>query len=414
MASVCKGWLVMCLLVGASCAFCAESNPAPDGDAAQGLSDVSTVVLPQFYEIFESGDKQLESEPETVTTKGAFGPKDAGGSKIVKYKFTSHLAPATLVDKALAWLARHQEADGHWDSQKWEAKSKTDIGITSLGLLAFLGAGHTEKIGKYASNVSAAVRYLISKQADNGLISDASDEPEQDILGVPHAIAGCALAEAAGMARIPVTIAAAQKAVDYSMQHMAGAKGWGVKPKSDGDMIVTTWFIMQMKSAKCAALKMPPEVFVDGNKFLDSYQVTEAKTGLTVYAMTPGGLADQVATMLACFARYLTGGRKEQLQPAVEWAVAKGGVPQWDLKAENVDFCHWYFGALITFHQGGTTWRDWDLAMKPTLIKNQQTTGDANGSWNPVGKHAAVLGRAGVTALAALCSEIYYCYELNR
>ena len=56
----------------------------------------------------------------------------------------------SAVDAALRWLARHQEADGHWDGAKYEGR-KTDPGITGLAVLAFLGAGHTETAGKWKS-----------------------------------------------------------------------------------------------------------------------------------------------------------------------------------------------------------------------------------------------------------------------
>ena len=54
---------------------------------------------------------------------GVFGYRDGGGRKKATARFGGSEATESSVEAALRWLARHQEADGHWAGKKWEAGS---------------------------------------------------------------------------------------------------------------------------------------------------------------------------------------------------------------------------------------------------------------------------------------------------
>ncbi|MCK6508262.1 hypothetical protein L6R53_33705, partial [Myxococcota bacterium] len=116
---------------------------------------------------------------------GAFGrPNGAGGRLRRAVAGGGGKATESSVDAALAWLARHQEKDGSWDCDKYldnkatrwgyqaSFSAKYDPGITGLALLAFLGAGHTEKIGKYKGNVQKGIAWIIAQQAADGSIGN--------------------------------------------------------------------------------------------------------------------------------------------------------------------------------------------------------------------------------------------------
>jgi hypothetical protein len=55
------------------------------------------------------------------------------------------------LDLGLEWLARNQGPEGNWESN--------DLGLVSMGVLAFLAAGHTPGRGKYGPNVERALAY---------------------------------------------------------------------------------------------------------------------------------------------------------------------------------------------------------------------------------------------------------------
>jgi hypothetical protein len=354
--------------------------------------------------------------------RGSFGWRNGGGRRWMILKHGGSTATDLGMERALSWLARHQEADGHWDTKKLESNEKTDTACTAMALLAFLGAGHTEKIGTYKSNVKRAVEWLRSKQNADGLVFDTTDAGAHRGIGYPHAIAGMALVEAAGMSRIPETVAAAQKAVDYTIQkHQNGdgyeRRGFRYGAKQDGDLSVTGWFVMQLKSAMVAGLKVDHNALEGAIKFLESVEQKGAGGDrgygpASIYKYRPDDVHEQTAhrlTAIGTLCRQFLGWKKEDLQASVEWFVDKGGVPDgWG--ANKTDLYYWYYGALCTYQQGGGVWNKWNAGMKKTLVDNQRKGGDEDGSWDPVGDFAGEWGRAGQTAMACMCLEVYFRY----
>ena len=152
------------------------------------------------------------------------------------------------------------------------------VGLTGLSLLAFLGAGHTEKTGTFKVNVRKAVKYLISRQDARGMLGLNSNHGHGG--GYNHAIAGLALAESYGMAKFHGTGVAAQKAIDYSTEHhQREYDAWRYGPKTTADLSVSGWFIMQLKSGKVAGLKIPGQAWQGAAQYLDQVEKKEEVDG---------------------------------------------------------------------------------------------------------------------------------------
>jgi hypothetical protein len=358
---------------------------------------------------------------DTGPGTGSFGLRNGGGRKLMVKRHGGSRATEDGVELALKWLAYHQEADGHWDTVKYSASNKVDTAMTGLALLAFLGAGHTEKIGAYKSNVQRAVAWLKSKQQANGLIFDSTDAGGHRGVGYPGAMATLGMAEAAGMAHEPGTVAAAQNAINYcSNEHQQGdgsdKLGWRYSAKSAGDISVSGWFIMALKSAKVAGLHVDPNSFQGAIKFLDSVEVKggggdQGYGGASKYTYQPGKDPNKRRCAIGNLARQFLGWPKEQLQASVEAFVADGGVPKWGANGDEVDLYYWYYGTLCVFQQGGDLWNRWNDGMKKALTENQCKQGDDAGSWPVVGDFSGEWGRVGQTALGCLCLEVYYRYK---
>ncbi|HEY3322748.1 MAG TPA: prenyltransferase/squalene oxidase repeat-containing protein [Planctomycetota bacterium] len=354
---------------------------------------------------------------------GSFGTRSGGGRRLMVKRHRGSPETENCVEASLRWLAYHQEPDGRWDSKKYGSQSKSDTACTGFALLAFLGAGHTEKIGAYRANVQKAVAWMKSKQDADGMIWDTSDDnAHHRARGYPAAIATLALAEAAGMANLPDTRAAAQKAIDYCTEkHQCGEgsdkSGWRYAPKQAPDTSVTGWFTMALKSAKVANLHVNPAAFDGAIRYLDSVEKKEADGNgygaASHYAYTqtedPKDRSHRLSA-IGNLARQFLGWKKEDLQSSVEWFVNKGGVPEWGANGEKVDLYYWYYGTLCVFQQDGDLWKRWNDGMKKALTENQCRQGDDAGSWNPVGTYSTEWGRVGQTALACLCLEVYYRY----
>jgi hypothetical protein len=248
---------------------------------------------------------------------GVFGYRDGGGRKKATVRFGGSEATESSVEAALQWLKRHQEKEGYWDAPKWQemggffwgfgqpgaaqrpAMERTNVAMTGMAMLAFLGAGYTSKSGKYKEVVEAAEKWLLSVLDDraNGTSTGNSGGNQKygsfDECNYTQGMATLAIAEAFGMTRDPVLKKAAQAAVDTIVARQGKYEAWDYRDKTGkagrNDTSVTGWNLMALKSAKMAGLT------VDGNAFQGCMQWLDAATdpanGKCSYSGTIGGAA---------------------------------------------------------------------------------------------------------------------------
>jgi len=336
-------------------------------------------------------------------------------------------ATESAVLAALMWLARHQEADGHWDSRKWGAVGSKGVGwgdacfdesVTGLAVLAFLGAGHTSRAGKFRDNVKRAVDWIISKQRPEGNYSTGKNQEYQEY---DSAICTLALVEEYGMTRNPLVRDAAEKGVNYIINKQKPSGGWAHTPWDSTSVL--GWMVMALKSAKMARINVPQDTFDNAIKRLDSISDMDDNgyPGLVGYSKKAEIIANRGLTMTAVGMlayQFLGAGDKTDRQaemiikhpPVWEPGNSAGSIPQ--------NFYHWYYATLGIFQYGGGHWKIWNKGLQDALLPNQRQGGpmdgsvnDVDGSWDPVTRYDNVGGRAYSTAMGALCLEVYYRYD---
>ncbi|MCA9646654.1 MAG: hypothetical protein KC492_38470, partial [Myxococcales bacterium] len=94
-------------------------------------------------------------------------------------------------------------------------------------------------------------------------------------------------------------------------------------------------------------------------------------------------------------------------------------MPTWNSAGvlQGSNMYYWYYGSVAMLlakdgEGGEDRWRQWNIALKRTLLEHQETTGARRGSFEPVGHWARNSGgRVYSTALCVLNLEIYYRYE---
>jgi len=347
---------------------------------------------------------------------GAYGFRGGGGRKKAALRGGGSKRSEAAVDAGLRWLVNNQEPDGSWDIVKWGGKQEwTRTGVAGLATLAFLGAGHTEKAGKHKACVQKAVNFLISKQNDEGAIGRGGGRGAGH-WGYNHAIAGLALAEAYGMARVRKTGEAAQKGVDWSInRHQKEYGGWRYGPKQTGDTSVTGWFIMQLKSAKIAGLKVDGKGFQGAIAFLDRVTNMPIEGGDDYNcggAGYTGKKTTHTMTAVAMLGRQFMGWKRTDALLIGGANILVKKLPAWQAKGKSM-FYYWYYGTLVMFQMGGDWWKQWNANLRDMLIKNQvKAPGNPamDGSWELADQHAGMAGRAYSTAMCCLCLEVYYRY----
>ena len=380
--------------------------------AREGEIGLAESLAGDGYDAYVSASLGLGTPSQT----GVFGRPDNPATRLRRaLKHGGSRKTELAVDEALDWLAKHQEPDGRWDARKYGARRNVDVSMTGFALLAFLGAGHTETVGKYRGNVKRAVAWLVAQQQEDGCLKPRVNQNT----GYANAIAGMALSEAAGMARRPGTIAPAQRAMDYGVdthQRKANGEWFGYRyePQQKGDLSNTGWYIMQLKSSKVAGLHVLPGSFDGVGWFLEQVEDKAFKrdagnaydNGRHRYGYQQPEQVTPRRTAMGCLTRQFLGAPKEDLRGGVEWFVEAGGVPS----QGKVDLYYWYYGTLCTFQQGEDIWQRWNAGLKKALLSTQRKGGDDDGSWDPAGPYSERWGRVGQTALSCLCLEVYYRY----
>ncbi len=414
------------------------------------LPEIEDPVIP----IEEPTIEPPKGEPEQVTNKeqksysfvdaigagaggtGAYGSRfgtGRGGNKGGGKK------AEILKDAALEWLARHQSADGSWDSNGWQSHCRDaknpchaqvgdlkeqgeppyDVGITGLATLAFLGDGNTARHGKWKVVVKRALDWLKAQQRPDGSIGFF---PHQGHTIYNHALATMALCESHAMSKDLRYAKAAKAAVDFCLIAQNPGQGWryGIKP-GQNDTSVTGWMVLALKAARTAEFPVPDEAFQGARNWFDRATSTAGDTGY----ITPGGGSsympenrgrfEQVPCMtaVAVICRIFTGQRLREEQIVRGQEILMKSLPRWsETNHRDVNFYYWYYGTYAMFQIGGRDWKTWNEAMLGALVPNART-GDTceRGSWDPVGEWCRAGGRVYATAINALTLETYYRYE---
>jgi hypothetical protein len=306
------------------------------------------------------------------------------------------------VARALAWLAKQQNAAGYWE---FDGKNKEDrAAATGMCLLAFLAAGETHLNGKnYKDTVKRGVNYLKAQVTADGHFGAAG--------AYAQAIATMAVCEAAGMSKDPAIKAAAAKAVDYVVKAQAANGSWGYTAGLDGDTSILGWQIQALKSARVAQIPVPEKSFEKAGAFLDS---VSGDNGVTYGYRSKG--ATHPLTAVALLSREFMGWPKNNpLARGVDYLWIKNPPKDgaWDM------YYYYYATQVVRFFDGRVWRRDWNPVMRDVLLKKQFTEKNgakANaaeiGGWpKDTGHIGECCGKLGTSALACLTLQVYYRHQ---
>jgi len=344
------------------------------------------------------------------------------------------------VERALLWLSNHQDPSGAWDADGFSAHCPAgdrcdgeggdqrldvaeggvrlnafdpealksagkyaDTGLTGLVVLCYLGAGYTHEEGKYADQVDRALRWLVSRQQENGFIGGEALRYDKMYC---HGMATLALGEACGMSRDPANAKHLRGALAKAVQYIIEVQnpkdgGWRYLPGQRGDMSMFGWQLMALRSAEVAGITIPEETRKRMREFLLS-AATGQEGGLSAYM--PGEAPKRSMTAESLFSRLILGGggNKKATEEGVAYLMQE--LP----RESRPDLYYWYYGTLALYHHGGEPWEKWNEALQSTLVGSQRKTGHAVGSWDPRDPWSTYGGRLYSTTFSVLSLEVYY------
>jgi hypothetical protein len=185
------------------------------------------------------------------------------------------------VEAALHWLAEHQRPNGSWSLLHSAgscngrcgndgSRERFDTAATGLSLLAFLGAGYTHRDGKHRETVRRGVYFLlqvIEETPQGGSFLYQCDRGMYN-----HGIAAFALCEAYQLTGDSDLKQPAQQAIRFIASAQNDRGGWGYLPQAPGDLTISGWQVMALKSAFAAQLDVSSPAILKIDSFLDSQQ----------------------------------------------------------------------------------------------------------------------------------------------
>jgi len=211
------------------------------------------------------------------------------------------------------WLHYHQSDDGRWKSKDFNkecdekqggtcsgaSNSVRDVEVTALALLAFLGNGHTHRVGTYKKTVRKGFDWLLSKQQKDGSFKEEGSK--EDFLTI--ATAATALFEAYAITRDQQLIEPAEKVLKYLLGCQEKNSGWAKQKGGRPDTLSTGWAVIALKAAKAARLSVPPESFAGAINYFDSATDSNGWTKMSEDdkdKTTPRGTAISIICRIFC------------------------------------------------------------------------------------------------------------------
>ena len=345
------------------------------------------------------------------------------------YKAGANPASEQAVERALDWLARHQDADGRWDGATaraddgravendndftahcppgevcfgecayWEA----DTALTGLALLTYLGAGYTQVDGKYASTVAKGLDFLRASQKKDGDLRGRS----KAVGMYCHAMATIALCEAYALTGDAKLRGPAQRAIAFLVGARAkDGMAWRYMPGAPtGDTSILGWVVMALKSAKELGIPVPPTIPSGTLRWLDQIAAGD-NAGLGRYQTSYPVTATMTAEAWVCRQFLGAGGPGPASTEAAAYLLDHAP------KSDTYNIYYWYYGTLAMYQHGGEAWTRWNNEARDEIVRRQVVDGHSAGSGPPdESPYGTKGGRIYATALATLSLEVYYRY----
>jgi len=292
------------------------------------------------------------------------------------------------VEAGLAYLASVQEEDGSFGASRYGSH----VGITSLGVIAFLADGHVPGRGKYGDTVERGVDFILNHCTQSGLI--AANTSHGPMYG--HGFATLLLGEVYGMTgdeRVREPLLKAVKLIVNTQNHEGG---WRYQPwPHDADISVTICQVMALRSARNAGISVPKETIDKAIEYVNKCQ--NNSDGGFRYMLNSGGSAfpRSAAGVAALYYAGVYDG--PEIEKGLDY-LRKSGMPD-NKNAARVSghyFYGHYYAAQAMYLAGGEHWAGWFPAIRDDLMKKQQ----GDGRWS------ASHGDAYGTAMACIILQI--------
>jgi hypothetical protein len=310
--------------------------------------------------------------------------------------------------RGLQWLARNQGPEGNWKTN--------ELGLVSMGALAFLSAGHTPDKGPYGDVSHRALEYVISQAAKkrSGLLNIA--DAQHDMYN--HGLSTFVLGQAYGMSNDPRLARTLDRALKLIVQTQCRDGGWDYRAERQDNGHDLSLAVMQAKALRSAVdsgFEIPPDTidmaiqsvrrhYTPKGCPLNADESEQRKfPGQFTYGVGGGNITVAMAAAgVVCmqeFAQY-DDWRIEKSMEVIEAAIRK------DVKIENkrapFDAYTLYYVGQALYQVGGERWKSLYPLLREAIVAGQVRGDrpDVDGKWNG---GQWVGGEAGDVYMTSVC-----------
>lgn len=411
----------------------AASDAAPRMTMASVVGKAGGLVVeePLIVRVRPSGDdlslpeSAFESrDAARLMQRGSIGGRLSSESKQALSEMYGGTPEASAaVRRGLAWLARTQQADGSWTLKGADALPAGEpaeeephdnaTAATAFALLPFLGEGITHKkapaepaeFGKYTYVVEKGLAYLAAHQvrgrgATDGFFGDSM---------YAHSLATIAFCEAFGLSRDDRLRINARQGVKYLLaaQDPAGG-GWRYTPRQKGDLSVTGWVVIALRSGQFAGMGVPAKQIRKAERFVESLACGPADAAASRYRYDAERPESRPMTAAGLLSRLYLGWKRDEPDLAAGEDYLMEHIPPSQARALGPSYFY-YYATQVLHHVESEHFDVWNYRMREHLLRLQRTSGDLEGSWDPQGcDHGKEGGRMYATVMSLLTLQVYY------
>ncbi len=349
------------------------------------------------------------SDTESAQIGMALQGREEGMKRALLAAYGGNATTEGAVQLGLQWLAKYQRRDGSWSLVGPYPTGAADASenrraATAMALLAFQGAGNTDRHGKFHKHVADGWDWLLKQQDGDGCFFHEGPYHHRFYTQGQCSIAIC---ELYGMTKEARFKEPAERSIQYILKSQSNEGGWRYSPKVDSDLSVTGWILMALQSARMAGLDVPQENLRRVERFLDKI----ALAGGSRYPYRRGEKAKLSMTAEGLLCRQYLGWKQSdpRLIEGLEYITSPENLISFE---ENRDAYYWYYATQAAHHMEGEYWKRWNEVMRQAIPEQQVKRGGQAGSWNPLeptrDQWEAHGGRLYVTCLHIYMLEVYY------
>jgi len=388
----------------------AEPNEEPPSEPTEAVAAAEPPLPVEAEVAVPAAPAAAEALPATARIRVALSGRDPGRREGFIGDNGGSPDTEAAVAAALQWIVRQQRKDGQWSLQgKYRdgGSQENRLAATAMALLALQGAGNTHRAGEHRAAVARGAKALREAQRRDGDFDLGSLPPQHALYS--HAQATIALCELYGMTRDEELRGPASDALAYALAAQGPEGGWRYEPGRDGDMSVTGWYVMALKSAEMAGLDVPREAFDGIESFLERVATQEGRR----YGYRRETLIREASPVTAAvsaeglLARQYLGWAQDDARIVAGLGAVMGEKPL-DFDADK-DVYAWYYITQVAHHAQGDAWRTWNARLRAELPRRQVAEGAERGSWDPaLDRWGPIGGRLFVTCFCTWMLEVYY------